>query len=138
TLAATGLLLIPLSILAGDWPQWRGPNRDGVAHETGLLASWPKEGPPLRWTYTHAGIGYSGAAVVGNRLFSMGARDGTEVVFALDLTSAQGNSVKELWSAKIGPMFTWKENHWNAGPSATPAVDGELLYALGGQGQLVC
>jgi len=131
-------LLFPLSIQAGDWPQWRGPNRDGLANETGLLKTWPKEGPPLRWTYTNAGIGYSGPAVVGDRLFLMGARDGTEYVYALDLKSAQGNTVKETWSAGIGPLFTWKGNDWNAGPSATPTVDGELLYALGGQGQLLC
>jgi outer membrane protein assembly factor BamB len=132
------VLLLPTSLPAGDWPQWRGPNRDGVANETGLLKSWPKGRPPLLWTYTNAGIGYSGPAVVGDRLFLMGARDETESVFALDLKNAQGNTVKETWSAKIGPLFTWKGNSFNAGPSATPTVDGELLYALGGQGQLVC
>ena len=122
---------------AANWPQWRGPNRDDVAQETGLLKSWPKEGPPLLWTYTNAGIGYSGPAIVGDRLYLMGARDGTEYVFALDLHS-EGKTVKEIWSAKIGPLFTWKANDFNAGPSGTPTVDGELLYALGGQGQLVC
>jgi outer membrane protein assembly factor BamB len=132
------LQLLPFSIQAGDWPGWRGPNRDGVALEAGLLKAWPKDGPALRWTYTNAGMGYSGPAVVGDRLFLMGARDGTEQVFALDLKTAEGSTVKELWSAKIGPMFTWKGNDWNAGPSATPTVDGELLYALGGQGELVC
>jgi outer membrane protein assembly factor BamB len=135
---ATCLLLLPVSIQAGDWPQWRGPNRDGLSNEAGLLKSWPKEGPPLRWTYTNAGVGYSGPAMVGERLFLMGARDGAEVVFALDLKNAQGSTVKELWSAKIGPLFTWKGNDCNAGPSATPTVDGELLYALGGQGELIC
>jgi outer membrane protein assembly factor BamB len=135
---ATCLLLSPLSIEASDWPGWRGPNRDGLAKEAGLLKTWPKPGPPLRWTYTNAGVGYSGPAVVGDRLFLMGARDGAEYVFALDLKSAQGSTVRELWSTKIGPVFTWKGNEWNAGPSATPTVDGELLYALGGQGELIC
>jgi len=138
TVLAVCLLLLPLSIQAGDWAQWRGPNRDGVSDETGLIKSWPKEGPPLVWTYTNAGIGYSGPAIVGDRLFLMGARDETEYVFALDLKSVPGSTVKEVWSAKIGPLFTWKGNSFNAGPSATPTVDGELLYALGGQGQLVC
>src|SRR5438445_13207189 len=132
------LLLFSVSIQAGDWPQWRGPNRDGMADETGLLKSWPKEGPPLCWTFSKAGVGYSGPAVVGDRLFLMGARDGVEQVFALDLESAQGGTVKERWSAKIGPVFTWKGNDWNAGPSATPTADGELLYALGGKGELIC
>jgi len=131
------LCAVVLSTVAADWPQWRGPNRDGLANEAGLLKTWPKEGPPLRWTYTNAGVGYSGPAVVGDRLFLMGARDGAEYVFALDLKSEQGSTVKELWSTKIGPLFTWKGNEWNAGPSATPTVDGELLYALGGQGELI-
>jgi hypothetical protein len=135
---ATCLPLAPLSIEAGDWPGWRGPNRDGLANETGLLKTWPKEGPPLRFTYKNAGIGYSGPAVVGDRLFLMGGRDGAEYVFALDLKNAQGSTVPELWSTKIGPLFTWKGNNWNAGPSATPTVDGELVYALGGQGDLIC
>src|SRR5712692_5023991 len=131
---ATCLWLSPFSIEAGDWPGWRGPNRDGLAKEAGLLKTWPKHGPPLRWTYSNAGIGYSGPAVVGDRLFLMGARDGAEYVFALDLKSEQGSAVKELWSTTIGPLFAWKDNNWNAGPSAPPTVDGELLYALGGQG----
>src|SRR5947209_18948897 len=122
-LLAACLGLFPVVLRAGDWPQWRGLNRDGLAQETGLLKDWPKEGPPLRWTYTNAGLGYSGPAVVGDRLFLMGARDGTEIVFALDLKSAQGSAVKELWSTKIGPLFTWKGNNWNAGPNATPTVD---------------
>lgn len=132
------LLLPSLSAQAEDWPGWRGPNRDDVAAEAGLLKSWPKNGPPLLWTYTNSGVGYSGPAIVGERLFLMGGRDQTEYVFALDLKTNQGSTAQEVWSAKIGPLFASKENSYNAGPSATPTVDGELLYALGGQGQLVC
>lgn len=133
------LLLLPIAIQAGDWPGWRGPKRDNVADETGLLQTWPKGGPPLLWTYPQAGIGYSDPAVVGDRLFLMGAREGTEYVFALDLKTVKpGGTPKEIWSARIGPMFTWKGNSWNAGPSATPTVDGDLLFALGGQGELIC
>jgi hypothetical protein len=76
-LLALIVLLIPLWTHAGDWPQWRGPNRDDRATETGLLKTWPKAGPTLLWTYTNAGIGYSGPAVVADRLFLMGAREGT-------------------------------------------------------------
>src|SRR5207237_356596 len=132
------ILLLPLSTRAGDWPGWRGPKRDDVATETGLLKTWPKGGPPLLWTYTNAGIGYSGPAIVGDRIFLMGARYGTEYVFALDLKITTWNTIKEIWSTKIGPLFTWKGNDFNAGPSGTPTVDGDLLYVLGGQGQLVC
>jgi len=75
---------------------------------------------------------------VGDRLYLSGGRGDSEHVFALDLKNAGNQAVKEIWSAKIGPLFTWKGNEWNAGPSATPTVDGERLYALGGNGDLVC
>jgi hypothetical protein len=133
-LLTVALLTVPL--LAADWPQWRGPNRDGVSKETGLLKSWPKEGPKLLWTYKNAGVGYSCPAVVGDRLYTMGGRDGSEYLFSLDIKDAK--AIQELWAVKIGPTFTFDDNHWGAGPRATPTVDGSLVYALGGQGELVC
>jgi outer membrane protein assembly factor BamB len=128
-----GLATLTWPLGAADWPQWRGPDRTGVSKETGLLKTWPKEGPKLRWTYTDAGVGYSGPAVVGDRLFTMGARGDTEYVYALDVTTGQ-----PVWSSKVGPLFTFAGNVWGDGPRSTPTVDGELLYALGGQGDLVC
>src|SRR6202163_3529980 len=95
---------------AADWPQFRGPDRDDVSKETGLLKTWPKEGPPLLWTYAEAGAGYSGPAIVGDRLYTMGARGDSEYVLALDLKGGNDKTVKELWSAKIGPTFTWNQN----------------------------
>jgi outer membrane protein assembly factor BamB len=130
-LLAGGLLVLALPARADDWPQWRGPDRLGVSKEKGLLKEWPKEGPKLLWTCKDAGVGYSGPAVVGDRLFTMGGRGGTEYLFALDVASGQ-----EVWAAKIGPLF--QGTQWNAGPSATPTVDGGLVYGLGGQGILVC
>jgi outer membrane protein assembly factor BamB len=114
----------------GNWPQFRGPVRSDISPDTGLLKSWPKEGPRLLWTFANAGIGYSGPALVDNSLFTMGARDGTELVYALDVRTG-----KEIWSAPIGPLFN---NNYGDGPRGTPTVDGDLLYALGGQGNLVC
>jgi outer membrane protein assembly factor BamB len=130
-------LTTPLRVRADDWPQYRGPNRDGVSRETGLRQDWPKGGPPLLWTFDQTGLGYSGPAVVGERLYMSGGRGDAEYIFAIDLKAADGK-VKELWSTRIGPLFTWKGNNWNNGPNATPTVDGELLYALGGFGDLVC
>src|SRR5215207_2363071 len=52
-----------------DWPQWRGPQRDGISRETGLLKEWPPEGPKLLWQVTDMGQGYSTPAVVGSRLY---------------------------------------------------------------------
>jgi outer membrane protein assembly factor BamB len=133
------LLCSIMSALYGaDWPQFRGPQRDGVSRETNLRKQWPDGGPPLLWTYANLGVGYSGPAVVGDRLYTSAARGDSEYVFALDLKNAGDQGVKEVWSTRIGPLFSWKGNNWNAGPSATPTVDGELLYALGGNGDLVC
>ena len=113
-----------------DWPQWRGPDRTDVSKETGLLKSWPKEGPKLVWLFKEAGLGYSGPAIVGGKVFTMGLRYGSEYLLALD--AKQG---KELWSAKIGDGL---KNNWGDGPRGTPTVDGEHVYALGGQGNLIC
>src|SRR5260370_798837 len=58
-LAGTITLGIAVALIAADWPQFRGPKRDGVSSETGLLQMWPADGPPLVWTYAEAGLGYS-------------------------------------------------------------------------------
>src|SRR5262249_49648670 len=85
--------LICLSAQAADWPQYRGPQRDDVSGETGLLKEWPKGGPPLLWTYGNAGVGYSGPAVVGGRFYTLGARGDIEFLIALDLKSIKDNTV---------------------------------------------
>jgi outer membrane protein assembly factor BamB len=124
-----GLLWLSAASVAGDWPHWRGPDRDDVSKETGLLKSWPQEGPPRLWVNGDVGIGYSGFAIVGGKLFTMGARGETE--FLLCLNVADG---KELWSAEIGPLLT---NGYGDGPRGTPSVDGDRVYGMGGQGTLI-
>jgi outer membrane protein assembly factor BamB len=114
----------------GDWPQWRGPTRDGISRETGLLREWPPQGPPLVWKTTGAGAGYSGFSVSRGRLLTMGARGDTEYVVAFDAASG-----KLLWSTPNGRRF---RNNRGDGPRATPTVEGDRLYALGGSGDLVC
>jgi outer membrane protein assembly factor BamB len=131
--AAALSLAAGLCVRAADWPQWRGPERNDISKETDLLPSWPKDGPPLLWKYDNTGVGFSGPAVMGDRLYTMGAREETEYVIALDVATG-----KEVWHAKLGPIFTFKINKWGDGPRSTPTVDGEQLYALGGQGDLVC
>src|SRR5258705_315931 len=81
---------------AGDWPQWRGPQRDGHSTDTGLLAEWPKAGPPLLWKTNGIGAGYSSVSVVNGKIFTLG--DGPEISFvhALDLSG------KAVWTAKLG------------------------------------
>jgi outer membrane protein assembly factor BamB len=126
-------LLIGSAALAADWPQWRGPDRSGVSKETGLLKAWPKAGPPLLWIYKSAGLGFAGPAIVGDRLYTMGVRDKMTYVIALNVANGH-----EVWSTKIGPLFTFKSNAWGDGPRSTPTVDGDHLYALDGTGLLVC
>ena len=70
--AAFLVIFFSFSLLANDWPQWRGPKRDGVSQEIGLLAEWPKDGPKLRWKIADAGRGYSTPAVVSDRLYLLG------------------------------------------------------------------
>ena len=70
------------AVRAADWPQWRGPDRDDVSKETGLLKTWPDGGPKLLWTFRDAGAGYSGPAVVGGVLYSMGVDAKAEYLYA--------------------------------------------------------
>lgn len=115
---------------ASDWPQFRGPERTGISKETGLMKSWPKGGPQLLWTSTEVGIGYSSYSVVGDRLYTLGAEEDSEYVYAVDATNG-----KRLWACKLGAIF--KEGHGD-GPRGTPTIDGEVLYAISGKGDLVC
>ena len=127
-LAAAALTASPL-LSAADWPGWRGANRDGQSAETGLLGEWPASGPPLAWKASGLGGGLSSVAVVGDRIYTLGDKDGSQQVLAL---SRKDGSL--LWSAKVGAV--WNDEY--GGPRGTPTVDGELLYALGSDGDLVC
>jgi outer membrane protein assembly factor BamB len=128
------LLMLASSPRAADWPQFGGPNRDNHAKDPGLGKKWAAAAPKHAWTFANTGLGYSGPAVLGDKLFIMGAREDSEFLIGIDIKTQ-----KELWPAvKLGPVFTWKNNNWNKGPSATPTVDGDLIFALGGQGELVC
>ncbi len=115
---------------ADDWPQFRGPKRDGVSRETGLLNSWPKEGPKLLWTYRDAGAGFSPPSIVGDHFYCMGSKDTMDYVFALDTRTGE-----LLWSTAVGPR---RPTGWGDGPCATPTVDGDRLYALSILGELHC
>ena len=113
-----------------DWPQWRGPDRTDVSTETGLLKSWPKDGPELVWTAKKLGGGYTTPSVAGGRIFGMSYRGRDEVVWALDEQTG-----RELWVKKIAGKGS---AGYNEGPRSTPTVDGDVLYTLGISGDLVC
>jgi outer membrane protein assembly factor BamB len=122
----------PLSTSAGDWPQWRGVNRDGKSTDTGLLAEWPAAGPALTWKVSTLGKGYAGVSLVGNRLYTMGDTDDASHVLALD--AADG---KVLWSTKVGKPGA---PGWGgfAGPRCTPTVVDGLVFSVDQWGELVC
>ncbi|HUS11507.1 MAG TPA: PQQ-binding-like beta-propeller repeat protein [Pyrinomonadaceae bacterium] len=129
--AAIILLSLSAEIAAqagGNWPQWRGPNRDGISQETGLLKQWPADGPPLAWKVTGAGAGYSSIAIANGRIFTMGLRGDREYVIAFDVPTG-----KQLWATAHGGAY---RDSRGDGPRGTPTVDGENVYALGGNGDL--
>ncbi|MBI5685842.1 MAG: PQQ-like beta-propeller repeat protein [Verrucomicrobia bacterium] len=133
TLLIALILLLSQPAFAGDWPQYRGPQRNDLSNETGLLKKWPDAGPRLLWTFKNTGIGLTGPAIVGERLYITGGRAGTEYLIALNVRTGT-----EAWAVAIGQTFDWERNKWHAGPSAMPTVDGNLVFALGGAGDLVC
>ena len=112
---------------AADWPQWRGPNRDGISDEKG----WRAENPRLLWK-ANVGTGCSSFSVVGEQVFTMGNRDKeTGSVYCLDAKSG-----KILWQHSYPSAL--EPTYFEGGQCSTPTVDGEWVFALGRQGQLFC
>ncbi len=112
-----------------DWPQWRGPNRDGCSPDTGLLKQWPTDGPTLLWKAAGLGAGFSSVSLCDGRIYTLGDRSDACFLIALDTNG------KELWAAKVGEP---KGGGGYPGPRATPTIDGDLIFALGQHGDLVC
>lgn len=113
------------SALAADWPQFRGPNRDDISKETGLLKSWPKDGPPQAWKSKGIGSGYSSVSIAGDRIYTLGNKDSVTKLFALSRRDG-----KILWSEEVGQS--------GGDLGCTPTVDGDRVYALGQHGDLAC
>lgn len=131
TLAVVSFL-VPLH--AEDWPQWRGPQRDGTSSEAGLLAEWPKDGPKLVWQRTDIGSGYSTPSVAGDKVYVL-SNQGLEDEFVQALNAKDG---KELWRARLGKVGNPEQQPNYPAARSTPTVDGEFVYALGSDGDLVC
>lgn len=131
---------LPAGVAAGEWPQWRGPNRDGLSPETGLQQAWPADGPRVVWK-RFLGRGFSSVAVAGGRLFTMqeepageasaqAASPRCEAIICLDART--GN---ERWHFRYPAEF---EERFGSGPRSTPAVDGDRVYAVGPSGVFHC
>ena len=140
--------LIPISLRAaetppqpGDWPQWRGPNRDGVSTETGWSTQWPAPGPKVLWK-AKVGVGHSCVSVVGDRLYTMGfwfdlGPDGRPVKVAHG--PRPGNDAVWCLDAATGQVV-WKHAYPSTGDDTfcTPTVYRGRVYTLGRLGQIYC
>jgi outer membrane protein assembly factor BamB len=118
-------LSVGTTVSGADWPQFRGPKRDDVSTETGLLQTWPAEGPQLVWTAKGVGGGYSSLSVVGDRIYTLGNHGKVTKVMALERDTG-----KVIWSSEVGAA--------GGDLGCTPTVDGEHIYAIGQDGDIVC
>ncbi len=105
-----------------DWPSWRGPNRDAISTEKGLLTEWSEAGPEVLWTADGLGGGFSSIAIASGRIYTMGERTEGTCLICLDMDG------KEQWGTVIS----------RGGPNCTPTIDGDRVYGLGRNGELVC
>jgi outer membrane protein assembly factor BamB len=120
------LLSLPAMVLVGadtDWPRWRGVRGDASSNEKGLLKEWPEGGPPVAWQSKGLGQGFSSLAIVGDRLFTMGSKDGKN--FLICLNRADG---KRIWETPFG----------SGEPNCTPTTDGDRVYGISRSGELAC
>jgi outer membrane protein assembly factor BamB len=117
-----------LKAVPGDWPAWRGPDRTGISKETGLLQQWPQGGPKLLWKAKDLGSGYSTPSLAGGRIFLMGTQGQKERLIALDARDG-----KQVWAQEVGALAGQRP-----APRSTPTVDGDRVYVMSSDGQLVC
>jgi outer membrane protein assembly factor BamB len=117
---------------AADWPGFRGPNRDGICTETGLLKQWPKDGPKQLWTAKNLGLGWGTPSVADGKIFGIGTRAGKDGVWALNESNG-----KELWFTPFADPATGLGGQTN-GPASTPTFHKDKLYAVSANGTLTC
>ena len=124
--------LVPLS-MAGemtdfDWPQFRGPNRDNISRETGLLKKWPPEGPRLLWTARGIGEGFSAVAIADGLIYTTGNIGDYTVITALTTDGSHE------WTANNGPAYRREQ----PGTRSTPTIDSGRLYHENADGDITC
>lgn len=124
------LLMTISAAHAADWPQFRGPNRDGTSSETGLVKQWPAGGPQELWSYEGLGEGFSSIAIADGTVYTCGMIDKEGTLFAFD----QSGNVK--YKVNYGPEWTKSGNY--PGARTTPTIDGDRLYLMSGQGRIAC
>jgi outer membrane protein assembly factor BamB len=113
---------------AEEISQWRGPQRNGIYPDKGLLKKWPERGPRELWSFEGLGAGHGSVSFTKDKIFVLGMNDSTGVLFAFDLSG------KPLWKKYYGP-------EWNisyGGPRSTPTIVGNLVYFESGKGIVYC
>jgi len=129
-LTALCLILTSAAMLsAADWPQFRGPERNGKSAETGLLKTWPDGGPKLLWKATGCGVGYSSPAIAKSAIYTAGDIGGQSCLVAF---GTDGKAKGRLAFARGGPRGE------RAGMRSTPTVHGGMIYLLNPEGELLC
>lgn len=127
-------LLLILAFLAGSgtdgpgYPQWRGPHRNGIFDETGLMKSWPADGPHIVWSYNSLGAGHGNIGAGSDKLYVLGMPEMNGVLYAFDFAG------RLVWKKEYGPE--WVENY--AGTRSTPVVVGNRVYFESGTGTVYC
>lgn len=128
------MLLIVAALLtrgeAADWPQWRGPARDGKSPETGLNQNLDRTPPKLLWMVDGMGEGYASVAVVDGKLYSTGNGEQGQKVVCRNATTGD-----EVWSTTVTEDVP---EHSYPGSRCTPTVDGDRLYVVTSNGSIVC
>jgi len=131
------VLGIASSTSGADWPQWRGPNRDGISSETGWLGNWPAAGPKILWK-KEIGRGFATISVSNGRAYTMGNTaksksdaNQKDVVFCFDADTG-----REIWNYPYECSLL-PRNH-EGGPCATPTVSGQRVYTFSKQGHVHC
>jgi outer membrane protein assembly factor BamB len=118
---------------ANQWPQWRGPQRDGVAIDARLPQRWPKQWPAPVWS-RFVGAGYSSPVIAGNRVFIQGRpAEGRESCLCFEARSG-----KLLWKKEYPCSFVPPDRNAGRGPNSTPTIDGDRVYMLGLGGMFHC
>jgi outer membrane protein assembly factor BamB len=128
-LIASICLLLASSARAGDWPQWRGPERDGIAADEQIRTDWSTNPPKLLWMVDGMGQGYASVSIVHGRLYTTGNRGSVQAVTCVDASTG-----KELWSK---PISERSPKHSYPGSRCTPTIDGDRLYAIASDGRIV-
>jgi outer membrane protein assembly factor BamB len=131
-LAAVVLISLHVGLASaetGEWPQFLGPDRNGISTERNLLESWPAGGPKQVWR-VKGGVGMSGLAIGRGRLLTLVQTEGQQRLVALDAQTGQ-----PIWQTPIAPAYS---NPMGDGPRATPTISGERVFTFSGQGVLAC